>query len=73
MTVTIVAVVTVRFLVGVCDWTVDSDVGKGDFSLVLGILHLCEYAYVRSRGYSGLDCQCRSYHNFYFKAAFSEI
>ena len=29
--------VTTKFLFGMCDCTVDSDVGTGDFSLVLGI------------------------------------
>jgi len=40
VTVTIVAVATTKFLFGTCDCTVDSDVGTGDFSLVLGILHV---------------------------------
>ena len=32
-----VAVATANFLFGMCNYTVDSDVGVGDFSLVLGI------------------------------------
>ena len=39
MTVTSVAVATTTFLFGMYDFIVDSDVGMGDSSLVLGILH----------------------------------
>ena len=38
--VTSVAVATTKFLLGMCDCTVDNDVGTGDFSLVLEILHV---------------------------------
>ena len=48
MTVTSVALVTTKSLFGMCDCTVDSDVGTGDFLLVLGILHVCGHAHVRS-------------------------
>ena len=41
MTVTSIAVVTMKFLFGMCDCTVDVDVGMGDFSLLLWILHVC--------------------------------
>ena len=41
VTVTRNAVATTKFLFGICDYTVDSDTGALDFSLVLGILHLC--------------------------------
>jgi len=41
VTVTSVAVVTMKFLFGTCNCTVDSDIGTSDFSLVLGILHMC--------------------------------
>ena len=41
MTVTSVAVATTKFLFGMCDCTVDSDTQTGEFSLMLGILHVC--------------------------------
>ena len=41
VTVTGVAVATTKFLFSMCDYTIDSDVGTGDFSLVLGISHMC--------------------------------
>ena len=40
VTITNAAVATAKFLFGMCDCTVDIDVGTGDFSLVLGILHV---------------------------------
>ena len=40
MTVISAEVVTTKFLFGMCDYTVNSDVGSDDFSLVLGILHV---------------------------------
>ena len=49
-----VAVATTKFLFGMCDCTVDSAVGKGDFS----ILHLCGHAHVRSHVSLGMDCSC---------------
>ena len=39
-----------------CDCTVDSDVGTGDFSLVLGILHVYGQAHVRSHVCPNMDC-----------------
>ena len=39
-TVTCVAVAKMKFPFGMCDCMVNSDVGKGDFSLVRGILHV---------------------------------
>ena len=48
MIVTSVAVATTEFLVGMCDCTVDSDAQMGDFSLMLGILHVCGHVHVRS-------------------------
>ena len=44
VTVTSVAVVKKRFLYGTCNFMVDSDVGTGDFLLVLVILHVWAYA-----------------------------
>ena len=41
VTVTSVAVATTKFLFGMCDRTIVSDVGTGDFSLVQGILRVC--------------------------------
>ena len=40
VTITSVAVATEKILFGTCDCTVDIEVGMGDFSFVLGILHL---------------------------------
>ena len=47
MTVTSVAVATTKFLLGMCDCMVGSDVGKGDLSLVTGLLHVCGHVNVR--------------------------
>ena len=41
MTVTSVAVATTKFLFGMCDGTVDSDVGTGNLLLLLEISHVC--------------------------------
>ena len=41
VTVTSVAVVTMKFPFGMCDCTVTSDLGTDDFSLMPGILHVC--------------------------------
>ena len=51
-----VPVVTTKFLFGVCVCTSDIDVGTSDFSIVLGILHACGHAQVRSHLSPGLDC-----------------
>ena len=56
MTVSTVAVATTKSLFGMCDGTVDNDVGTGDVSLVKEILHLCGYAHVRSHAFPGMDC-----------------
>ena len=56
MTVTCVAVETTTFLFGMCHCTVDSDVGMGNFLLVLEILHLCGHAHMRSHVFLGMDC-----------------
>ena len=40
---------------GMCDCTVDSDVGRGDFSLVQGILHVCGHTYVELHLPQGMD------------------
>ena len=34
---------------------IDSDVGTGDFSLVVGILHVCGHAHVQSHVSPGMD------------------
>ena len=54
MTVTNVAVVTTKFLFGMCDCTIHSDVGTGDFSLMLEILHVSGHAHVSP----GMDWSC---------------
>ena len=41
MTVISVAFATKKFLFGMCDCMIDSDVGTGDFPLVMGILLEC--------------------------------
>ena len=51
-----VAVTTTKFLRGMCDCTIYSDVGTGNFSLVLGILHVCGHAHVRSHVSPGMGC-----------------
>ena len=43
VTVTIVTVGTIKFPFGMCHCTVSSDVGTGDFLLLLGILHVCTH------------------------------
>ena len=48
MTVVSVAVEAMKFLFGMCDGTVDSDVGTENFSPVPGILHACGHAHVPS-------------------------
>ena len=55
MTVTNVADVTTKFLFGIRECTVDSDVGTGDFSFVLRIFHARGNAHVRSCASSGMD------------------
>ena len=47
LTVTSVPVAITKSLFGMCHCTFDSDIGTGDFSLVLGILHES----------LGMDCQ----------------
>ena len=46
MTVTSVAVATTKSLFDMCNCTVNSNIGTGDFSLVLGSLHVCGHSYV---------------------------
>ena len=48
LTVTSVAIVTKKFIFGMCTCTVDSEASTGDFSLVLGTLNVCGHAHVRS-------------------------
>ena len=55
VTVTSVAVVTTKFLFGMCNCTVGEDVGTGDFPLVLGILHACRHAQLQSYVSPGTD------------------
>ena len=55
MTVPCLAVAIKKSLFGMCACTVDSDVGTGDFSLVLGILHVCGLAHVRSHVSLGMN------------------
>ena len=55
MTIISVAVRTKKFLFGVCDSTVDTDVGTGYFSFVMGTPHACGHAYARSHVSPGMD------------------
>ena len=55
MTASSVAVATKKFLFGMCDCTVSSNAGTGDFSLVLGVLYVCGHAHVRSHVPPGMD------------------
>ena len=55
VTVSSVAVATTKFPFGMCNGTVESDVGKGVFSLELGILHVTGHAHVRSHVSLGRD------------------
>ena len=55
MTVSSVAVATNKFKFDVCNCTVGNDVGTGDFSLVLGVLHVCGHAHVRSHVSPGMS------------------
>ena len=48
MTVPSVAVATMNFMFGMCNCSVDSDAGTGDFSLVLWILHVCGRVHMQS-------------------------
>ena len=50
------AVSITKFLFGKCDCTTDNDVVMGDFSLMLGILHVYGRAYVQSYVSPGIDC-----------------
>ena len=56
VTVSAVAVETMKFQFGISDCTVDSDVGTGNFLHVLGNLHVCGYAHVRSHMSLSMDC-----------------
>ena len=40
-----VAVTIAKFLLGMCNYTADSDVGMGDFLLMLGIMHMCRHVH----------------------------
>ena len=67
MTVISLAVETTKFLFGMCDRTVDSDVDTGDFSLVPGILHLYGHVRMQSHVYQGMDCiRIHVTRNFFF-------
>ena len=50
-----IVVATTKFLFGICDCTVDLAAGKGDFSLVLEILHVCGHAHIRSHVSQGVN------------------
>ena len=54
MTTIGVAVATAKFLFGMYDCTVDSDVARAISSL--GMLHVCGHAHVRSNVSQGMEC-----------------
>ena len=56
MTIISFAVAKKKFLFGMCDCTVDSDVGARNFSLVLESWHMCGHTYVRLHVSFGMDC-----------------
>ena len=49
-----VAVATKKFRFGICDCTVDNDVGTCDFSLILRILHVFGHMHMRSHVSPGM-------------------
>ena len=53
--VTNVAVRTTKFPFGMCDCTLDSNVGMVDILLVLRNLHICGHTHVRSHVSPGTD------------------
>ena len=55
MTVTIIAVATVKFLVGMQDYMVGSDAGMGNLLLVPGIMHMCGCTFFLSHMSPGMD------------------
>ena len=50
-----VAVAITKLLFDTHNCRVDSDVGTGDFSFVLGILHVCGHAHAPSHMAPGMD------------------
>ena len=56
LTITSVAVATMKCPFGMWDCTVGSDIGTGDFSLVQGILYMCGHTQVPSHVSPGIDC-----------------
>ena len=55
---TSIAVASTKFLLGMRYCMVDSDVGTGDSSLVLGTLHVNEHAHVHLHVSPSMDCIC---------------
>ena len=55
LTVTSGTVVRTNVTFGMCDCTVVSYVGMGNFSLILGILHICGHTHVRLHVSPGMD------------------
>ena len=56
MTVTDAAMATVKFVFGTCNCVLNHGVGTGYLSLVLGSLHVCGHAQVRSHLSPDIDC-----------------
>ena len=51
-----VAIATTKLLFGTCDCNVDSDVGTGNFSLVLGMDHTCLRAWTGISDFMQKSC-----------------
>ena len=56
VTVNSAAVATTKFLSGMYDCTVHSDIGTDDFALMLGILHAYGHAHVGSHVFQCMNC-----------------
>ena len=56
LAVTSAAVATTKFLFDMCHCTVDSDVVTGNFSFILGILHMYRHVNVQLYMFQGMNC-----------------
>ena len=54
--VSTVAVAIMKFLFGMCDCRIDSDVGMGGFLHVMGILHVCGFVHMQLNVSPDIDC-----------------
>ena len=56
MTVTSFPVVAMKLIFGMCDYTIDSDIGMCNFLLVQVVLHMCGRVHVQLHLSQGMDC-----------------